>query len=150
MNVTSSMSLFDKASKRIAENVDFKLKEFNDCHWRMFEAMGSDNHLCKFLWVYGNDEVCLFIGDRNLGDHWFPMKESWNSQSQSYVLKNGEEYFEQCRRIICEEDGWKKDVLLLHRSPRKLIKGLCNATVLEPHIFTEVEKHRPKKRWWAS
>ena len=111
----------------------FKLKKFKKFHWRLFLG---DNKI-YFLFVCGVDEITLFVSLKK-DDGFVPMYDFKNTDDL-YVICRGDEDFEACQRIILQKDAWKKDTVLFHKSKRKIIKALCNASVFEPHIFKEIK-----------
>jgi len=113
----------------------FEIKEFDKFHWRLFRGGGE----IYFLFVCGIDEVALFIADDN--KKFIPMRDS-TINDELFVICQGDEDFEACKKIILQKDNWKKDVILLHKNKRRLVRALCNASVLDPQTFKEIKCHQ--------
>lgn len=125
--------------------VQFKLSEFRNAHWRMFEVDDKvTNQIFKFLWVFGNGEILLFVSSSiyTEKDMFIPMKDV---DGKLHIIRDGEREFEPCRKIICEEEGWKKEAILYGTSDRKIVRGLCNASLLDPQTFKPICNHHPKR-----
>ncbi|MFW6121273.1 MAG: hypothetical protein ACOC80_10315 [Petrotogales bacterium] len=121
----------------------FELREFKKYDWRRFVADDGRPKPIQFVFVHGGHEICLFVALKGEKD-FIPMTDA--TGEQSYVVKDYEDFYEEARRIICEEPGWKKDAILIHRSPRKIFSGLSNATVMRPNVWTEIDSNHPRKK----
>ena len=120
------------------------LKAFKKYHWRMFEGK-----YVIFLWVCAKDEIALFIDLVGEHSNGFYLMES-PTLDELYIVCEGDKDFELCKKIICEEPNWQKNVLLLRRSPRKVIQALCNTTLMESKVFKEIGHNHPKKVDWLA
>lgn len=121
----------------------FKLKEFRKYNYRLFrvDTEFEDTSYIELLWICNDKEVVLFARS-NLHDKFIPMAAS-KEEGQKFVLDKNDEEFEACRKIIMKEGDWKIHTLLLRTSQKKIVKGLCKATVIDIDKFKEIKCHRP-------
>ena len=135
MTVNVTAMLDNSIGKAAAKGIFFKLKEFKKCHWRLF--LGPNKML--YLFVCGYDEVTLFVARKD-SDKFYPMYDYHNEEL--WAIIKGDVEYESCKKIVCEEEDWKKEVLLHRKSERKIVRALCKAAALDP-MFKELQCNHP-------